>query len=175
MRFERCTVISLITLSFAVAGTFSAKADDHGCQVLLCLSNPGGATQYAACVPPITKLYEDLAKGKPFPICTGGGGVETSAPVYDPYSCSAGFVLDTYNNKAYCRSPSRTRSVDCPESGEDTSSLPFGGPKDVTDSDTPVGRRICRDFEYSTVQRNEKPNYMDVKISATGNTVRIRY
>ncbi|WP_251007974.1 hypothetical protein [Sphingobium sp. BHU LFT2] len=52
-----------------------AKASDYGCQVLLCLSNPGGATQYSQCVPPITKLWRQLATGKAFPTCTGAGVV----------------------------------------------------------------------------------------------------
>lgn len=50
-----------------------AHASDWGCQVLLCLSNPGGATQYPACVPPITKLWKQLSIGGAFPTCTGGG------------------------------------------------------------------------------------------------------
>lgn len=40
-----------------------ARADDWGCQVILCLSNPGGPTQYAECRPPIEKLWRVLAKG----------------------------------------------------------------------------------------------------------------
>ncbi|WP_454887798.1 hypothetical protein [Sphingomonas oryzagri] len=50
-----------------------AVASDWGCQVLLCLSNPGGPTQYAACVPPVTKLWQALATGHPFPTCIEGG------------------------------------------------------------------------------------------------------
>lgn len=50
-----------------------AAANDLGCQVLLCLSNPGGATQYAQCVAPMTKLWQRLATGGAFPGCSGGG------------------------------------------------------------------------------------------------------
>src|SRR3546814_2376765 len=46
-----------------------AAANDLGCQVLLCLSNPGGATQYAQCVSPMTKLWQRLATGGAFPGC----------------------------------------------------------------------------------------------------------
>src|SRR3546814_15906297 len=49
-----------------------AAANDLGCQVLLCLSNPGGATQYAQCVSPMTKLWQRLATGGAFPGCSGG-------------------------------------------------------------------------------------------------------
>src|SRR3546814_19003550 len=49
-----------------------AAANDLGCQVLLCLSNPGGATQYAQCVSPMTKLWPRLATGGAFPGFRGG-------------------------------------------------------------------------------------------------------
>lgn len=45
--------------SFAISVAVSAgvaapaHAQDWGCQVLLCLANPGGPTQYAECVGPI--------------------------------------------------------------------------------------------------------------------------
>lgn len=65
--------------SAAMLVTFTpapALASDYGCQVLLCLSNPGGPTQYSQCVPPIAKLWRELAQGKAFPTCTGGGVVK---------------------------------------------------------------------------------------------------
>jgi hypothetical protein len=48
-----------------------AKADDWGCQVLLCLSNPAGAEAVAECVPPIERLWAALSKmpPDPFPTC----------------------------------------------------------------------------------------------------------
>ncbi|MFL9989334.1 hypothetical protein [Paraburkholderia sediminicola] len=49
-----------------------AHADDWGCQVLLCLSSPGGPEQYSACVPPIEKLWRALRHGDPFPSCDFG-------------------------------------------------------------------------------------------------------
>lgn len=51
-----------------------AHADDRGCQVLLCLSNPGGPEQYGACVPPIERLWSALRHGDPFPTCDFGAG-----------------------------------------------------------------------------------------------------
>lgn len=54
-----------------------ALASDFGCQVLLCLFNPGGPTQYSQCVPPISKLWRQLAQGKAFPSCTAAGVVRT--------------------------------------------------------------------------------------------------
>lgn len=51
----------------------SARASDWGCQVVLCLATPGSPTTYAACVPPITKLWQQLAIGGAFPTCIGVG------------------------------------------------------------------------------------------------------
>ena len=71
-------------------GSAPAKASDWGCQVLLCLANPGGPTQYAECVPPITKLWDALSKvpPDPFPTCDfadGNGGSSHAQQVFDAY------------------------------------------------------------------------------------------
>jgi len=55
---------SFLSLSAPVA-----QADDYGCTVLLCLSNPNGPKAVAECVGPINRLYEDLRKGRGFPHC----------------------------------------------------------------------------------------------------------
>lgn len=52
----------------------AALADDWGCQVILCLANPGGPEQYAECVPPIEKLWAALRHGDSFPVCHFGAG-----------------------------------------------------------------------------------------------------
>lgn len=57
----------------SVAAPQPAFASDWGCQVVLCLATPGSPTKYAACVPPITKLWNALAMGDGFPTCTGTG------------------------------------------------------------------------------------------------------
>jgi hypothetical protein len=69
-----------------------ARADDWGCQVLLCLANPGGPEQYSECVPPIEKLWQALRHGDPFPTCElgSGGSQGTSA-------------FNTFASAAYCR------------------------------------------------------------------------
>ncbi|MDY0969107.1 hypothetical protein [Sphingomonas sp. CFBP9021] len=56
-----------------VAASQPAFASDWGCQVVLCLATPGSPTEYAECVPPITKLWNALAMGGGFPSCTGVG------------------------------------------------------------------------------------------------------
>jgi len=69
----------------------SVQASEHGCTVLLCLSNPaanGGPTGVAECVPPIRRLYRDLSRGRPFPGCDledGNDGRSYARQVLDPY------------------------------------------------------------------------------------------
>ncbi len=50
-----------------------ARADDWGCQVLLCLSDPRGPTTERECRAPISKLRQQLAKGRAFPTCAMAG------------------------------------------------------------------------------------------------------
>ena len=67
-------------------------ADDWGCQVMLCLSNPGGPEQYGECVPPIEKLRRALRHGDPFPTCEYGAG-----------TAQAMSVTNTFASGDYCR------------------------------------------------------------------------
>ena len=46
-----------------------ANADDWGCEVLLCLSNPAGPTAVEQCKPPIQRLWDHLRHGHEFPTC----------------------------------------------------------------------------------------------------------
>jgi hypothetical protein len=88
---------ALIALSLSdasVAQTHKAaipkSTHDWGCEVLLCLANPAGPTAVAPCVPPIRRLWRELARGRPFPTCpmaSGPGGRSFARPAsryYDP-------------------------------------------------------------------------------------------
>ena len=66
------TVLVTLVMGGLVVGS-PAHANDYGCRVLLCLSNPGGPMEYSECVPPITRLYRDLARGRPMPTCPEAG------------------------------------------------------------------------------------------------------
>lgn len=86
---------SLALTLFAGTSIFSpgvAHADDWGCQVLLCLSNPGGPEQYSACVPPIEKLWSALRHGDAFPTCDFGAGGSRGT-----------FATNTFASGGYCR------------------------------------------------------------------------
>ena len=90
-------ILGPATLALATAlPTGPARANDLGCQVLICLSNPGGATQYAQCVPPMTKLWKRLATGGAFPGCSGGDVARTK--VHDRDSASRRRVVITFND-----------------------------------------------------------------------------
>ncbi|CAN7622758.1 hypothetical protein [Pararhizobium sp. LjRoot238] len=82
-----CTILA----PYLISGS-KAQASDWGCQVVLCLSNPGGPTQFAECRPPIQKLWRELAKGHSFPTCSGVG-FHSSRPGYEPHYCNAGYRL----------------------------------------------------------------------------------
>jgi hypothetical protein len=69
-----------------------AYADDWGCQVILCLSNPGGPEQYSECVPPIERLWKALRHGDPFPTCDFGSGGSQGT-----------FATNTFASSGYCR------------------------------------------------------------------------
>lgn len=69
---------NILSSTIIAAGLLSssqpAYADNTwACEVLLCVSNPGGMLQFSPCVPPIRRLITHLALGKGFPTCTGGG------------------------------------------------------------------------------------------------------
>ena len=82
----------LIVLALMFGVTATAQAEDlWGCEVMLCLSNPGGPTQFNECKPPIQKLWKHLAKGHSFPSCSQANGndpaknfVRQTVDAYDP-------------------------------------------------------------------------------------------
>ena len=62
---------ALVVAPFVVATLCvePAIADDWGCEVLLCLSNPAGPTAVEQCKPPIHRLWDHLRHGHEFPTC----------------------------------------------------------------------------------------------------------
>ena len=73
-RIRRNSYACLLCLTFVC----DAKADDEGCTVLLCLSNPAGWSAVADCVPPVQRALKAIAKGR-LPQCAFSGGAGTSA------------------------------------------------------------------------------------------------
>lgn len=66
-----------------VFGLFSRAvlADQWGCEVLLCLSNPAGPTAVKECEPPIHRLWDHLRDGHEFPTCDMAKDGKSSAYV----------------------------------------------------------------------------------------------
>ena len=93
---RRTILATIAALGMTGGWTAPARASDWGCEVLLCLSNPGGATQFPQCAPPISKLWSDLATGRAFPTCTGGGVIK--AKVYNQGSPSRRYVAMTFSD-----------------------------------------------------------------------------
>ena len=64
--------VRLWCLCFALAiglSSHAVSADQWGCEVLLCLSNPAGPTAVKECEPPIHRLWDHLRDGHEFPTC----------------------------------------------------------------------------------------------------------
>lgn len=130
-----------------------ARADDWGCTVLLCLANPGGPTQYAACVPPVTRLWQHLKRGGGFPTCSAAGS-STSPVGYDPYEpCQDGYVLR--------------------ELGRDGSAQPACvSSKPVRECDRTDD--TCQPHDIQAVRHRAQPNFIDVT-GPDGISTRVRF
>lgn len=90
LRRRSAVLAAFLGTSILAPGT--AYADDWGCQVILCLSSPGGPEQYGECVPPIEKLWAALRHGDPFPTCDfGAGGAQGTS------------ATNTFASAGYCR------------------------------------------------------------------------
>jgi len=161
--------ISCMIPSYLIS-TSNAWSDDWGCQVILCLSNPGGPTQYAECRPPIQKLWSELAKGHSFPTCSGVG-FHSSRPGYEPYYCDAGYRLSgSYGlrgQEATCVSTSLQHvssslcSYDRDNHGRANSVL---SPRWQREG----GRLQCVGYPIARPNRRPQSHYVDVIIDGVG-------
>ncbi|MBE0559977.1 hypothetical protein [Brucella sp. JSBI001] len=149
----------------------NARSDDWGCKVILCLSNPGGATQYAQCRPPVQKLWRWLARGKSFPTCSSAG-FESSRPRYEPYYCNDGYRLTV----SYA---DRRRVVSCVStSAQAVNSILCKHRSEQLRNDDGLfvdakwhyekGYRQCMGHKTARPLVREKPNYIDVTIDGVG-------
>lgn len=146
----RTTLLAAGIIGLSVS---AARADDWGCTVLLCLANPGGPTQYAACVPPVTRLWSHLKRGGAFPTCSGAGS--NASPIgYDPYEpCEDGYVLR--------------------ELGRDGASQPACvSSKPVRDCDR--ADDACQPHDIQAVRHRAQPNFIDMT-GADGVSTRVRF
>ena len=75
-----------------------------GCLVLLCLAAPSWRA-IPQCVPPVTQLFHDLARGKPFPTCSMSGAGNTASHAWSnpPAFCPPQYthVVELESGSAY--------------------------------------------------------------------------
>lgn len=74
-------LLATAAAAFTMLAAPQARADNWGCEVLLCLSNPAGPMAVAQCVPPIQRLYRAIFKWRPdpFPTCVMSNGADSSS------------------------------------------------------------------------------------------------
>jgi len=161
----RALFCAFVLLSSYCISSSKARADDWGCQVLLCLSNPGGPMQFAECVPPVQRLWNELARGRPFPTCSGVG-FQTSKPGYEPYSCGAGYRLTArvgpQGQEAACLSATR-QAV---ESSQCSSGA--GAGNGAAHWVSSGGQRQCMAFVTAQPSVRAQPHFVDVTIDGAG-------
>ncbi|MEP7453347.1 hypothetical protein [Phyllobacterium sp. SB3] len=149
-----------------LAPVVKAQASDWGCQVILCLSNPGGPTQYGQCRPPIQKLWRELARGHAFPTCSGVG-FQSSRPGYEPYYCETAYRLksdyDRRGRKATCVSTALlpVRSEVCSDRSDPT----IDGRPVLSPHWRRQGNRYqCVGYPTKRPNVRSQPHYVDVSI-----------
>jgi hypothetical protein len=120
---KQTPIAAALSAAALLLGTSPPALALDGCLVLLCLAAPSWRA-IPQCVPPITQLWRDLARGRAFPSCSmaGGGNAAShawaSAPSFCPpqytrivdgpngprYYCDyAGAVAVTVNGQAFAR------------------------------------------------------------------------
>ncbi|WP_157067792.1 hypothetical protein [Desulfosarcina cetonica] len=157
--------LSLVVFSVicTLSGYTLAPASEWGCKCILCISNPGGATEFSECEPPIRKLKRHLEHGGSFPKCesAAAAGYTTKQGYVKYYTCeeSYGEGWDPIKvfGKHYCRK--------------------FIGYKIVIteygDSGTTHKRKV-KDYEYQKRKKRENPYYIDL-VASDGTTQRFWY
>lgn len=151
-----------------ISGLFTAQsalASEWGCEVLLCLSNPGGPTEFAQCVAPINRLYDTLKDGGSFPTCEEAGpntqirrGYEEYVPCSESYPPNPEAVdrnkKPTPDSVGYTVSEKRDREK---------------GNKYDLYCRTPVQFKISRDeyvYYYKPAVRRTKPNWIQIFVDS---------
>lgn len=141
-----------------VVGSASVHADQWGCEVLLCLSNPAGPMAVQQCVPPIQRLYRAIFKAKPdpFPTCPEAGN--NSARVdynnhYDP--CPEGTTTLGRGASAFVGTAEQVALAGRAQTANTfrtMNSNPFQGRARIIG----IGEQLSRDFSAGTASMPKK-------------------
>lgn len=89
----RARLVAVIGLCMGIAALDARSQDLWGCQVLLCLSDRRGPMAEAECVPPIQRLFRQLARGGGFPSCAEAGGTRAYSQSASEYWCPNGYLM----------------------------------------------------------------------------------
>lgn len=104
MPAHRIRTATMLATAAMLLGTSLPAAAVDGCQVLLCLAAPNWRA-ISQCVPTITQLIRDLARGKAFPICNmaGAGNSASHAWAIAPSYCPPQYtqVTDSERGPVY--------------------------------------------------------------------------
>ena len=87
----KCLVCCGFMTVAVAAATHPARADEWGCEVLLCMSNPAGPEAVGQCVPPMQRFYHVLSHGGSRPTCSESGW--SGGIGYEPLECPQGYDL----------------------------------------------------------------------------------
>lgn len=102
--FAGSSAINLAAAQTNSNGIDLTPKSDWACEVVLCLASPNSPTEFAECVPPIEKLYKELAKGASFPSC-GMGGAEGGTYARQRGNCIDVYIDSRLNNTVNWRTP----------------------------------------------------------------------
>ena len=69
-----------IAIAVQLSASVSCKADDFGCTVLMCLSNPAGWSAAPACVAPVTQMLSLLRSNNSFS-CDAVNGTKSNVTI----------------------------------------------------------------------------------------------
>ena len=127
---------------------FPAPTSDWGCEVLLCLANPGGPMQYGACVPPITRLWRAMARLRfTFPSCAmasgpnGASWAQLDSNYYD--ACPSGTTALAPGQTALYTPPAPPNSPLLPNTQIVLSGIGDGVGLGPTPDNPDLGTKIC--------------------------------
>ena len=153
--------------------TSMANADDWGCEVALCITNPAGPMAVSECVSPIERLYRHLARGGSFPLCKSvDGHVRFTRYGKDHYEDCPSAAKTIYRREDYYgRGPLRLCETFSPIEGG------YHGEPDRADDSvryevrTVNGRRVYGKVELKEPHRRSRPSYLEYVVQ--GETKRI--
>jgi hypothetical protein len=138
-----------------------SQASDYGCRVLMCLANPAGPTAVAQCVPPITQLWRDLARLRPFPTCDEARPAIAvqNTTYYDP--CPEGTTaLDVGAFALQQGTPDGTQPAIGIGSGDNVA--PTGGDGVLLGSKVCVGRQVGQAWVFTGSGDNSWAGFVNV-------------